>query len=56
MNKLVQSLGMVLLVCVGVRVGAWLVEPVLPLLGGLVVFALIVAWMLSKHGPPGGFR
>lgn len=56
MRKLVDSLGTLLLVCIGVRIGAWLVEPVLPMLGGLVVVAVIALWLFGRRGPGGGYR
>ena len=56
MNKLLQSLGLVLLVCVGVRVGASLIEPVLPLLGGLTILIGLAVWLFGRHGPTGGYR
>jgi hypothetical protein len=55
-RRLVESLGLVLLVCLGVRIGAALVEPVLPLLGGLAVVAVTGLWLLGRHGPGGGYR
>lgn len=56
MRKLVENLGLVLLICLGVRIGAALIEPVLPLLGGLVVLAVLAMWMLGRNGPGGGYR
>lgn len=47
---------MVLLVCVAVRVGAELIDPVLPLLGGLAAVAIVVLWLFGGRGPGGGYR
>jgi CHASE2 domain-containing sensor protein len=41
MSRVTHALVVVLAVCVGVRVAAWVIEPVLPLLGALVMFAVI---------------
>ena len=57
MNRLLHALGTVLLVCLGVRLAAWLVEPVLPLLGGLLIVAAVGMWLLSGRGSgPGGYH
>ena len=55
MRKLVENLGLVLLICLGVRIGAALIQPVLPLLGGLVVLGLLGMWLLGG-GRGGGYR
>lgn len=47
LRRVVQALGVVLLVCIGVRVAAWLIAPVLPLLGAMFVFGVIAWWLLS---------
>ena len=39
LQRVVQALVLVLLVCLGVRIAAWLIAPVLPALGVFVVFA-----------------
>jgi hypothetical protein len=52
MDRAVRAVGLVLLLCIGVRVAAWLIEPVLPLLGAMFVIILILGWLLS--GPRGG--
>jgi len=54
MKRLLHSLGLILLVCVGVRVGAMLIEPVLPMLGGLVVIVAVAVWLFSRNGSGGG--
>jgi hypothetical protein len=54
MRRLLDSLALALLVCIAVRVGAWLIEPVLPLLGGLVVAAGIGWWLFSSRGSGSG--
>jgi hypothetical protein len=51
---LVDALAIVLLVCFGVRAGAWLVEPILPALGVLVVLAIVALWLIG--GPHDGGR
>lgn len=55
MRKLVENLGLVLLICLGVRIGAVLIEPVLPVLGGLVVLGLL-GMLLLGGGRGGGYR
>lgn len=40
-HRVLQALGLILLVCLGVRVAAWLIEPILPALGVLVVLAAV---------------
>lgn len=47
MSRVVRTLGLVLLICLAVRVAAWLVTPVLPALGGFFLFALLGSWLLS---------
>lgn len=47
MKRVLTSLGVVLAVCVGVRVGAWLIEPVLPALGAMFVILLVLWWALA---------
>lgn len=54
MRRLVEQLGLILLLCLGVRIGALLIEPVLPLLGTLFVAAVLALWLLGKTG--GGYR
>jgi len=56
MKKLVENLGLVLLVCLGVRIGAALIEPVLPTLGGLVVAGVLAVWWFGRSGRGGGYR
>ncbi len=56
MKRLLESLGLVLLVCLGVRIGAVLVEPVLPMLGSLVVVVAIGLWLFGRSGRGGGYR
>ena len=46
-EHVVRALILVLLVCVGVRIGAWLIAPVLPALGVLVVLIGIFWWLLG---------
>lgn len=48
MNRVLNALAIVFLVCLGVRVAAWIIEPVLPLLGALVLFGFI--GVLLAHG------
>jgi len=55
-KKLVEAVGVVLLVCVGVRVGAALIQPVVPLLGGVLAVAIIAWWLFGRHGPGRGYR
>jgi hypothetical protein len=47
LQRVVQGLGLVLLVCLGVRVAAWLIAPILPALGVLVALAAIGYWLLG---------
>ena len=54
MNRLLQAVTVVLVVCFGVRLAAWLIEPVLPAIGGLLV-ALFVLWWIVL-GPRSGLR
>ncbi|SHE78918.1 hypothetical protein SAMN02745225_01626 [Ferrithrix thermotolerans DSM 19514] len=56
MKKLIEAVGVVLLVCVGVRVGAALIQPVVPLLGGVVAVAIIAWWLFGRHRPGRGYR
>lgn len=56
MRKLAENLGLVLLICLGVRIGAALIEPVLPLLGGLTILAVLAMWLVGRNGPGGRYR
>jgi hypothetical protein len=55
-KRMAETLGLVLLVCIGVRIGAELIEPVLPLLGGGVVAIVVGMWLVGRNGPGGGYR
>lgn len=55
-KTLVENLGLILLLCIGLRFGAELIEPVLPLLGGLFVACVIGLWLLGRGGFGGGYR
>ena len=44
---LLQAIGVVVLVCVGVRVAAWLIAPLLPALLVLAVIASLFAYMVG---------
>jgi hypothetical protein len=55
-KKLVEAIGVVLLVCVGVRVGAALIQPVVPWLGGVLAVAIVAWWLFGRHGPGRGYR
>jgi len=55
-KKLLEGIGVVLLVCVGVRVGAALIQPVVPLLGGVIAVAIVSWWLFGRHGPGRGYR
>jgi hypothetical protein len=46
-QRVFQALGLVLLICLGVRIAAWLIAPILPALGVLVVLAAIFWWLLG---------
>lgn len=48
--KLLRALGAVLLVAVGVRVAAWIMEPVLPAVGVLLVVVVILLVIVGS-GP-----
>lgn len=56
MKKLIEAVGVVLLVCVGVRVGAALIQPVVPLLAGVLALAIVGWWLFGRHGPGRGYR
>lgn len=56
MKKLTEAVGVVLLVCVGVRIGAALIQPVVPLLGGVLAVAIVAWWLFGRHGPGRGYR
>lgn len=56
MRKLIEAIGVVLLVCIGVRIGATLLQPVLPLLGGVVAVAIIAWWLFGRHGSGRGYH
>jgi hypothetical protein len=47
MNKLVQQLGLILLICLGVRIGAELLRPAWPL---LLTIAMVVGlvWLVRR--------
>lgn len=47
MRRVVHALGVLLMVCIGVRLAAWLIEPVFAPLGALVVLAA-VGWIVLK--------
>lgn len=47
MKRVLVSLGVVLAVCAGVRVAAFLIEPVLPLLGAMFMIVLVMWWALA---------
>lgn len=51
-HRVIQALGLILLVCLGVRIAAWLIAPILPALGILVVLVGIYHWLLG--GPRSG--
>jgi hypothetical protein len=48
MRRLLEALLVVLLVCLGVRLAAWLIEPALPMLGTLVVLVAVGAWLFGR--------
>ena len=48
MTGLRDALGVVLLICVAVRVGAWLLEPAIPLLVVLFALAALFTVMLGR--------
>jgi hypothetical protein len=47
LQRVVQGLVLVLVVCLGVRIAAWLIAPVLPALGVLVVLAAVGYWLIG---------
>lgn len=49
LSRILRALVIVLAVCVGVRIAAWVVEPVLPLLGALVMVAFIASLLLGPR-------
>jgi len=55
-KKLIEAVGVVVLVCVGVRIGAALIQPVVPLLGGVLAVVIGAWWLFGRHGPGRGYR
>jgi hypothetical protein len=53
-KRLADALGLVLVTCLGIRLAAWLIEPVLPLLGGLAVASGLAYWLLIGRGSGSG--
>lgn len=53
-HRILSALGVVLAVCVGVRVAAWFIAPLIPALAGLFVVVLILGWIVL--GPSLGRR
>jgi hypothetical protein len=47
LQRVIHALGLILLVCLGARVAAWLIAPILPALGILVVLASVGYWLLG---------
>lgn len=47
MSGLVRAAGQVLVVCLAVRLAAWLVTPVLPTVVAVLMFIVVGAWLLS---------
>lgn len=58
MKRLAEQLGLVLLICLGVRIGAKLIsDGVLSTLAGVVVVVAVVAWLSGRvGGGRGGYR
>ena len=50
MSRVLHALGIVVLVCVSVRILAAIVAPVLPTLVSLFVLIALVYWLLSSVG------
>lgn len=48
--KLLRALGAVLMVAVGVRVGAWILEPALPAVGVLLILVAVLLVVIGS-GP-----
>lgn len=42
-----DGVGLVLLACVGLRISAWLIEPLLPLIAAAFVVSLIGFWIFA---------
>lgn len=55
MNRVMKAFGLVVLICVGVRVAAEVVAPVLPYLVALFVLAVIFWYFVAgpRHGGDG---
>ena len=56
MRRVTDALIVLLLVCVAIRAAAWLIEPVLPLLGGVAILAAMGVFLLGRGGWGGGYR
>ena len=53
-QRILGALGVVLAVCIGVRVAAWFIAPLIPALAGLFVVGSVLAWLIV--GPSLGRR
>ena len=50
LTRALRALGVVLVVCIGVRLGSWLIQPVLPALAVGVLLALLIQFVVrSPH-------
>ena len=50
-DRLIHALALILLVCVGVRLAAWIIEPLLPYLAiGLLASMIGLRWAQGRHG------
>ena len=47
-KRVTSALGLVVLVCLGIRLSAWLITPVLPALGALCVVVAILFLLLRR--------
>ena len=45
-QRILSALGVVLAVCIGVRVAAWFIAPLIPALAGLFVVTLVLVWII----------
>lgn len=49
MKNLTHWLGLLLLVCIAVRIAAWLIEPAIPLLVALFLLFIIFTRLLRRN-------
>lgn len=47
-KRITSALGIVVIVCLGIRVSDWLITPVLPVLGALCVVVAVLLLLLRR--------